>query len=146
MSRIEGKVVRIFSATRLAVNVGSQAGVTKGTRFTIHSQPTEISDTDGAALGSISFVRGRVVATHVYEKFSIVGTEVILKSTLDLLSDARLGGTQERLKVRSSDVEAVDDSGAVRIGDSVVEVKRSEKTAQAKANDTQETQEQYTQS
>ena len=147
MSRIEGKVVRIFSDTQLAVNVGSQAGVTKGTHFTIHSQPVEIKDIDGTSLGSISFSKGRVVATHVYERFSIVRTQVASPlSTLALLSAAWEPGKLQKLNVLSSDVDTLEDPDAVKVGDIVVAVEKSEKAAPAKATDTQETEEQEAQS
>ena len=143
MSQIRGKIVRIFSNTVLAVNVGSKAGVTKGTRFTIHSEPIDVQDIDGTSLGPVWFHKGRVVATGVFENFSIVETE-------KLASFLGLGmpplqwpqTTQHRLTVRESDLDPAQDPDVVRVGDVVVSVEEPKKAAQATGGDTQEPHEQ----
>ena len=141
MSRIQGKVVRIFSDTQLAINVGSQAGVTKGTRFTIHSRPTEINDIDGTGLGSVWFTKGRVIATFVSERFSIVQTETISTIQSQLFGASWPQSTQEKLIIRTTDLDAEQDPVTVMVGDIVFEVAKTEKTAQANADDAEETQE-----
>ena len=146
MSQIQGKVVRIFSDTRLAINVGSEAGVTKGTRFTIQSKPTEIRDTDGTSLGSVWFTKGRVVATFVSERFSIVQTETVSTLSSPLVGMAWPTRSQPRLTIRESDLDPDQDPDAVMVGDIVVEVAKAEKTAQPKVEHAEETQEQEAES
>lgn len=146
MSGIQGKVVRIFSDTQLAINVGSKAGVTTGTRFTIHSEPSEITDTDGTSLGSVWFEKGRVIATFVSERFSIVQTETISTIHSQLLGAGWRQSVQQKLPIRESDLDPEHDPATVMVGDVVVEVEKVEKTGQTKGDDAEDTQEQETQS
>ncbi|HUW11507.1 MAG TPA: hypothetical protein VM537_17375 [Anaerolineae bacterium] len=119
MTEIRGKVVRIFSNTTVAVDVGLEAGVKSGMRFTIYTAPMAVTDLDGKSLGSVWFTKGRVRATGVYPKFSILETEVFVPPVLasGLKWPARERAT---LNVRDQDISPGEDIGVVVPGDMVV--------------------------
>ncbi len=116
MSRIEGKVVRIFSQTKLAINVGTDAGVTMGMNFTLHSVPMAVKDVNGSALGSVTFNKGRVIVTGAFKLFSIVETEKVAA----FHPRFEMHTSQVKLSVRGTDWDKSNDPDEVRVGDAVV--------------------------
>ena len=73
---IEGLVATIVSERELAINIGSDHGVTRGMKFKVLTgSPTEIVDpATGNRLGTISRTKVRVKAVSVLPKFSICET------------------------------------------------------------------------
>jgi len=72
---IQTKVARIISPTEVVLAAGSDDDVTPGMEFVIY----ELSDTvydpeNGEDLGRIELVKGRVIAEHVQDKFTIART------------------------------------------------------------------------
>jgi hypothetical protein len=128
MSQIKGRVVKILSQTMLAINIGAEAGVSEGMLFVIQSAPLEITDVDGKDLGGVSFSKGRVRATRVFGKFSLVQTDFVPMLGLGVPADFGFGGRRETLRIREEDLADVPDPYAVRFGDMVVSLGEPERT------------------
>lgn len=73
---VEGLVAAIVSERELAINVGSDRGVTRGMKFKVLAgSPTEIKDpVTGDRLGTISRTKVHVKAVSVFPKFSTCET------------------------------------------------------------------------
>lgn len=73
---LEGLVATIVSERELAINIGSDHGVTRGMKFKVLTgSPTEITDPQtGEKLGAISRTKVRVMAELVLPKFSVCKT------------------------------------------------------------------------
>ena len=130
MSRITGKIVRIFSDTMVAVNVGKDAGVSEGMVFEIKSRPVELWDDDGKSLGSVAFRKGRVRVSTVFEKFSLARSEIVTDYTglfggadFNKILATGLGAARHtKLSVRSEDINPLEGPGPVMVGDPVSSV------------------------
>ena len=72
---IEGLVAAIVSERELAINIGSNIGVTRGMKFKVLGSPTEIPDPEtGKTLGSIHREKVRVMVESVSPEFSVCRT------------------------------------------------------------------------
>ena len=73
---IHGKVARVLNKREIAINVGTENGVTIGMYFSvmeIHDEDIKDPDT-GEVLGSIERPKVRLRVTHVQERFSVAAT------------------------------------------------------------------------
>ena len=73
---LTGKVARVLNARELIVNIGSDAGVNKGTRFKVLAEDAlEVSDPETEKpLGAIDLEKTRVQAVDVRARFSVCRT------------------------------------------------------------------------
>jgi len=73
---IEGKVASVLNERELAINIGSEHGVTVGMKFKVLAdKPTEIRDPEtGKSLGTLDRDKVRVKATEVQARFSVCRT------------------------------------------------------------------------
>ena len=75
MIGIEGKVAEIIDTVTVAINRGYEHGVEEGMRFIIYELGNEIEDPDTKeSLGRFEYVKAKVEATNVNEKFSTAKT------------------------------------------------------------------------
>ena len=90
---IRGKVARVLNKREIAINIGSDHGVTVGMYFDVLSaNETDIIDPDTKkVLGSIERPKVRVKITHIQEKLSVATT---YKSKL-----VKIGGSSSRASV-----------------------------------------------
>ena len=90
---IRGKVARVLNKREIAINIGSDHGVTVDMYFDVMSAiETDIIDPDtGEVLGAIERPKVRVKITHTQEKLSVAST---YKSEL-----VNVGGTGTRASV-----------------------------------------------
>lgn len=79
-SPVRGQVATVFKARQgieffqqqLAINVGSEHGVSVGTQFDVLDDEVQVTDPkSGETLGSVSTTKGRVKVTTVSELFSV---------------------------------------------------------------------------
>ena len=73
---VAGRVARVLSARELVINVGSDAGVTEGTRFKVLAEGTlEVTDPEtGETLGAIDQEKTRVEAIDVRPRLTVCRT------------------------------------------------------------------------
>ena len=113
---IRGKIAKIFTPYKVAINRGKEHGVKVGMRFTITTPEIQVRDPDSKeVLGEIHFEKGRIRIEKVYEKFSI-GTGSVIISMISFPQPQLI---RERLNVSAADVEWTDE---VRVGDIVIEI------------------------
>ena len=75
MVRIEGKIARILDEYTVVITIGYEHGVEEGMRFIIYEPGDEVKDPDtGDSLGTFEYVKAKVEATNVNEKFSTAKT------------------------------------------------------------------------
>jgi len=75
MIGIEGKIAEIIDTSTVVINRGHKHGVEEGMRFIIYEPGNEITDPDtGDSLGTFEYVKAKVEATNVNEKFSTAET------------------------------------------------------------------------
>ncbi len=87
MIGIEGKVAEIIDTVTVAINRGYAHGVEEGMRFIIYELGNEIKDPDTKeSLGRFEYVKAKVEATNVNERFSTAKTY-----ETDILSTAIMG-------------------------------------------------------
>ena len=69
---IRGKIARVLNAREIALNVGTDKGVTIGMHFDVMDAYEDISDPDtGELLGAIERPKIRLEITHAQEKLSV---------------------------------------------------------------------------
>lgn len=140
---IRGKVARILNSRELAINVGSQDGVTVGMKFDVlEPKGEEIKDPDTSeVLGSLSRPKVRVRVNSVQERLSVAetfrareinvggvggslasGIEGMARIS-DLLRPPKYVKQVETLKTTEKTWEDLDEKEAyVKTGDPVVQV------------------------
>lgn len=75
MDRIIGKVVDIKNIYTAIINKGSNDGVGEGMRFLIYETGEELKDPEtGESLGNMEYIKARVKANYVSEKYTIAET------------------------------------------------------------------------
>lgn len=149
---IRGKVARILNSRELAINVGSDDGVTVGMRFDVlDRRGDEIKDPDTSeVLGSVSRPKVQVEVSTVQPRFSLArtfrtrrtnvgGTGTAFDMGLGPISRSLLPPrwvqAPETLKTSERTWEDLDESKSfVKIGDPVVQVRHTaEGEAEAEA-------------
>lgn len=123
---IRGKVAQIISERSLAINRGSQHGVTEGMEFVVLGPAAEIIDPDTSEhLGGIERHKVKVRATTVAAKFSICSTfspsNVGFLTAANVFSEPKPAPT---LKSKDSDYVAPlsPEESFVEVGDEVRQV------------------------
>jgi hypothetical protein len=133
---IVGQVAGIITERELAINIGSEDGVSTGMKFQVLAQtPTDVADPNtGEVLGSIHREKVRVIATEVHSKFAVCKTyrtRVIEGKGIgvDWSSLFRSGSTPTReipetLKADDSDYleDLSEEESFVKKGDQVVQL------------------------
>jgi len=122
----EGKVIRVLNPYEVVVNLGSNDGVTEGTRFLVYALGEEIVDPETREpLGRLEDVRGRAVTKHAQERFATVRSSEKRTERRDrtrerpfsVLDNTFLSGP--RLQVVTEEVEVEAPFVEVRVGDLV---------------------------
>ena len=136
-SLIRGKVARILTSRQLALNIGSQHGVTIGMKFDVlDPKGDDITDPDsGERLGSLYRPKVRVQIIEVQERLSVAETfrkrEVNIGCTggfyiggiADMLRPPKWVTKFETLKTDEKTWEDLDESQSyVKTGDPVIQV------------------------
>jgi hypothetical protein len=136
-SLIRGKVARILTSRQLALNIGSQHGVTIGMKFDVlDPKGDDITDPDsGERLGSLYRPKVRVQIIEVQERLSVAETfrkrEVNIGGTggfyiggiADMLRPPKWVTKFETLKTDEKTWEDLDESQSyVKTGDPVIQV------------------------
>ena len=132
MRKIRGIIIRILDDRTLIINLGRENGISDESIFMIHGAPEEIIDPQtNNVLGTVKFVKAKVKAYQVFDKFTIATTkwkEVTLGSLFDVnLRDSFGTKLKDRdegaLRVRPEDIKPwkAKSEELVTVGD-VVEV------------------------
>jgi len=153
---IRGKVARILDERRIALNLGYVNGVSVGMYFdVINPNGQDIEDPDtGDSLGSIEFPKVRVRVTHVQEKLSVATTyqtrEVNVGGSGGYISLGPFARSlmppewvkkYETLKVSEDIPDDLDEiNSAVKTGDPVVQIVKTDKPKQKDTNKNNERQ------
>lgn len=134
---VEGKVVKIIDTHKIAINIGSEAGVEEGDTFRVGKGLVEIIDPENSEnLGHFINTIEKLEATDVYPKFSILKKIVRKRQGGSLsdtfsgisaltMSDSLYGKTkvyEKDIKVDKSEIEPTkeDDSNVISISDVAV--------------------------
>ena len=135
---IRGKVARILNSREMAINVGSDSGVTVGMRFDVmDTKGEDIQDPDtGELLGSVERPKVRVEISNVQERLSVASTyeqEQVnvggaglfsgVGETARIFMPAKWETRYETLKTEEKTWEDLDEEYSyVKTGDPVVQV------------------------
>jgi len=138
MTILQGKVAAILNARELAINIGSVAGVTTGTKFKILAEtPISIVDPDTQVqLGIVDREKVRVIALEVQEHLTVCRTYRTHRTGGGPLSASRMfedlssppRTTVETLKADSSAFPPplTEEESFVKRGDRVVQLTKAE--------------------
>lgn len=117
---IRGKIAGLITSNRVALNIGSEAGVKVGMRFQILSTPIGIKDPDsGEKIGTVTISKGKVSVYEVGPKYSLAETYATVGVVTSIPSFLR-GPKIEGLNVDPSDLLESDEP--VRVGDLVSQI------------------------
>jgi len=117
---IEGKIAKIFTDIEIAINRGSEHGVTEGMKFHITTPYLEVVDPDtGESIGGTYYTKGHVSIISVYKKFSIARSD----RTIAPADFGILALKTKPLKVRDYELTRDDE---INIGDRVIEDRPTE--------------------
>lgn len=115
----DGSVIRILSARAIVVDLGSNDGVTAGTRFGIYTaKDSVVHPQTGVRLGELEQLKATVIAESVYPTFSVARPPSVVTNPLTLGTERKPG----QLSIDSGEAEPLPGSGPVRIGDPVREL------------------------
>jgi hypothetical protein len=125
----QGRVIRIFDDEKIAINLGSEDGVAKGTRIAIYAPEVEIDDPEtGESLGVYRHLKAVARAATVSDRFTVAGPyprreEVAVPNPMNFIG---IGRTPTRTKTVPGDLPVNDMEAAplpggdeIRIGDLV---------------------------
>lgn len=117
---IRGKVARIMSDKKIALNVGEKDGVAAGMKFVIFAPRDEIVDPEtGESLGGFRTRKATVRVTMVSERFCFAGP-VARSRLLSTLFNAGVGeieSVESPLPIDQSQVEPIASGSSIRLGD-----------------------------
>lgn len=121
----QGRVIRIFDDEKIAVNLGSADGVSKGTRISIYAPEVEIEDPEtGESLGAYRHLKAAARAADVAERFTVAGPypkreEVAVPSPLSLLgrTPTRTKTVPGELPVNDLETAPLPGGNEIRVGD-----------------------------
>lgn len=116
---LKGKIIKILDDKRVIVNLGYKDDVKKDMRFIIYTEGEEIIDPESKkSLGKREIVKHRIKAIHIQENFSIMESDVWVKTTFDKLLGPGLKTQKDLLlKENVKKIEEVD--LAIKVGDLV---------------------------
>ena len=85
MPKIRGRIIRVLDAETVVVNLGKRDGVSRGSVFSVLSEPEAVLDPGTREqLGRVQLVKAKVRAAGVYDRFTIALTKwVVPKTNLD---------------------------------------------------------------
>ena len=133
---IRGKVAHVLNEREIAINVGTEKGVTIGMRFNvmeIHDEDIKDPDTD-EVLGPIERPKVKVHVTHVQERLSVAttfrnkkvntgGTGLFGPFAQSLMPPNWIEKYETLRKIEESRDELDEEDSYVKTGDLVVQVK-----------------------
>ncbi len=119
---IKGKVALVLSEYEVALNIGSDSGVEKGMKFTIHSSPITILDPDTSKeIGQVTIEVDRVEVFEVEKGYS--RAETYTKSaSINILPYPTLFKSPSRKKLSLSSGVLADFEGTIKVGSIVVQI------------------------
>lgn len=126
---IRAKISNIITDFTIAINAGTNKGVSKGMEFAIVAPRIAIYDPDtGAPLGLLNYVKGSVWITEVYENFSLA--ESRMHVTRNIAPFPSYSVTREITKKLLIDpTQKRDFEKEIKVGDEVVQVITKENKA-----------------
>lgn len=115
------KVAKIIDEYSIVINGGKNFGIAPGDTLEIFVPGSEIKDPDtGESLGSLDFVKAKLVAKDVFPKMSVCRNQDYMSSIVAGLAAAMIGSPAE-LNVAAEDISGgygeLDDK--IRVGDLV---------------------------
>jgi hypothetical protein len=122
-----GRVVRIFDDEKIAINLGSRDGLTRGARIAIYAPEVEIEDPDtGEVLGSYRHLKAAARAAEVAEKFTVAGPyprkeQVSEPSAIWAFRQTRTKTVPGELPINEMEASPLPGGDEIRVGD-IVEV------------------------
>lgn len=124
---LEGRVIRIFDRRTVVLNLGAEAGVTRGMRFAIYSPRTQIIDPEtNEHLGTYRRSKAIVVAKTVAPRFTIASPAPRFVRSGGASALSALTGSVEEvdvdLNVSPHDVDPIPSGDSVAVGDTVEEL------------------------
>lgn len=117
---LRGRVAKIISPSKIAINLGLKDGVEVGMKFIIYEEGEMICDPETReSLEPLELVKGKVEIINVQEKISIGESFEIISTTIDAIYSMREKYTT-RIKTILTDEEIVEPKpGPIMIGDLV---------------------------
>ena len=115
------KVAKIIDEYTIVINGGSETEICVGDLFEIYAPGISVNDPDtGESLGTIDFIKAKIIAKDVFPKMSICTSQAAISSIVSSLSAAMLGRPAE-LNVAAEDISGgYDEQDAeIRVGDLV---------------------------
>lgn len=115
------KIAKIVDEYTVVINAGSNQGINRGKTFEIYSLGSEVTDPDtGASLGTLDYVKAKIVATDVFPKMSVCKNRDQMATMVAGLAAAMIGKPVE-LNVAAEDISGDYDGydSLIRIGDRV---------------------------
>lgn len=123
---IIGKVVRILSNKELVINLGYNDGVKLDDEVIIYEVGEEVSNVDGVMIGTLDYIKAKLVVTTVYANLSKCGypkenMTTFEKSVASISKSFISYETQKSLNVDKNEIEPYkkNHSDIIRIGDNV---------------------------
>lgn len=125
-----GKVLKIFDATGLVIDLGRNDGVVRGDRFVVVEKGGPVADPEsGNSLGELEYVKIELIAVDVQERMSILMTDLEEQPSGGLPLSARMvrdsvkgerdAGRRVRMTVAPGEMEGRPSPSPVRKGDAV---------------------------
>lgn len=123
---IIGEVVRILSNKELVINLGYNDGVKLDDEVIIYEVGEEVSNVDGVMIGTLDYIKAKLVVTTVYANLSKCGypkenMTTFEKSVASISKSFISYETQKSLNVDKNEIEPYkkNHSDVIRIGDNV---------------------------
>lgn len=123
---IIGEVVRILSNKELVINLGYNDGVKLDDEVIIYEVGEEVSNVDGVMIGTLDYIKAKLVVTTVYANLSKCeypkeNMTTFEKSVSSISKSFISYETQKSLNVDKNEIEPYkkNHSDVIRIGDNV---------------------------
>jgi hypothetical protein len=114
--KIEGRIIRILDGKTVVINLGREHGIQRNSVFYILGEPEKVIDPmTKEELGAVAVNKAKVVASQVFDKFTIAATPF---ATQDL---SALFQTEVNLPVDPRDIKPwkATSESPVKVGDKV---------------------------
>ena len=116
---LKGKIIKILDDKRVIVNLGYNEGVKKDMKFIIYDEGEEIIDPESdISLGKREIVKHKIKAIHIQEKFSIMVSDVWVRSMIDKLVGTGIT-TQKKFSLKEDANKNKEVNLYVKVGDFV---------------------------
>lgn len=118
-----GNIIKIIDEYHVAINLGKDF-IKKNMYIYIYDKNNSIKDLDGTILGTYDFFKAQLIATQVYDKFSICESvqtnELLAVNTLALSPLLEKTARKRKLNIEPSDLKQINEiDKAIHIGDIV---------------------------